>query len=318
MIKCQYYNCNKEYKKANYWYQHHLLIKHGLATKVPLSYWIINILIALIIGVLIYFIFSAEPSLYEILIGPKLRVDFYDELKEIDNKTSIIIDLTNEGGIDLHNVKAQLNVSCYDGYNKAQVYYGPETFEKPSYHIIADSEPKQIYFRNEELIKRLKNQKNVNCADSLFLIFIFSVINETSTGLDRILVFKYLEDYKSLTLETIDDYKKFNESLCWYCDYMLKVDSDEKSFIIPPKRKPHSLTGIVINSAPGPNPPFPGKTYLDYRYYGNGRISCIPCVINQLDKDFPDLKIKENWDLTENSLTISSWSKYESTKQQSC
>ena len=173
------------------------------------------------------------------LIGPKLRVDFYDELKEINNKTSIIIDLTNEGGIDLHNVKAKLNVSCYDGYNKAQVNYGPETFEKSSYHIVTNSEPKQIYFRNDELIKRLKNQKNTNCVDSLFLIFIFSVKNESSTKLDSVLVFEYLEDAKSINLKVIDDYKKFNESLCWYCDYILKINSDEKNFTIPPKRKSH-------------------------------------------------------------------------------
>ena len=223
MIKCHYQNCKKQYKKANYWYENHLLIKHGLINQTSIKYWIITLFVAFMAGGLVYFSFYAKPSWFNIINGPQLRIDFYKELKEVEGNKSIVIDLTNEGGIDLHNVKANLNIACYDGYNQDKVDYGTQTFEKPSYHILANSEPKQIYFRNEKLISRIKNQEGKSCADSVFIAVIYPLVNETPKNLTRVFIFEYTEKNKSITSETLQYYKKLSVSICWYCEYTLTV-----------------------------------------------------------------------------------------------
>lgn len=305
MIECPYQNCKKQYKSPNYWYENHLLIKHRLISQTSVRYWVITLIIAFISGGLVYFSFYAEPSWFDKIIGPQLRIDFYNELKEIEGNTSIIVDLTNQGGIDLHNIKANLNITCYDGYNQDKINYGTEIFEKPSYHILTNSEPKQIYFRNKKLISRLKNQKDVSCADSVFIIVRYPLVNETLKNVTRVFIFEYTEKNKSITSKTLQDYEKFEVPICWYCEYTLEIFSDEKDFV-EHINKTHSLYSSYIDIKPKPLLPPPTdefNTLLVYGYIGNGKISCINCVINQLDKDYPELDIKEGWNLSEKSLT---------------
>lgn len=305
MIECPCKNCRKRYKKANYWYENHLLIKHGLVNQTSIKYWVITFLIAFIAGGLVYFSFYAKPSWFDLVRGPQLRIDFYNELKNIERKPSIAMDLTNEGGIDLHNIKANLNIACHTGYNKDKIDYGTETFEKPSYHIPANSEPKQIYFRNDRLITRIKNQEGVSCADSIFIIVIYPLVNETPENLTKVFIFEYTEKNKSVTSKTLQDYKRFKVSLCWHCEYVLTILSDEKRFV-ERINKTHSFISnyVDINS----EPPLPeltaeSNTVINYFYIGNGKISCINCVIDQLDKKYPELSIKKQWNLSEKGLT---------------
>ena len=104
-------------------------------------------------------------------------------------------------------------------------------------------------------------------------------------------------------MKIYDDYNKVNEPLCWYCEYLLNVISDEGLFEEPPINKTHSFISYSINSVPEYEPPQDAKSMIKYGYVGNGKISCTNCAINQIDKYYPKFEIIKYWNLSEKSLT---------------
>jgi|GEM_PF-2038923 len=303
--------CNKKYR-SRFWFENHLLFRHGFIKHSAKTILVDIFLAGFLLPTIIYFTFYAEPSLWDHIAGPKLRIDFYDAPVRLHNDSVILVDLTNEGGIDLHNIKATFNVVCKDGYNKDKIDYGTSEFDEPSYHLLRRSPSKQIYFRNEKLIERIDNQKNVSCSDSVIEVFEFRKVNDTLMNLENVYLFKYLEKEKSIKTEEFEDYRNVTFGLCWYCDYTINITAEEGSFSKHIEKR-HTIFESSPISVQAPNPPFSGDVYYDRYYLGNGEISCIPCLIDEIVKENPRFGFLSNWGLNNAGLSYKNCTMKENT-----
>lgn len=251
---------------------------------------IIWILIPLLVAGLAIFLFHPEYSIYDLLRIPQIRIDFYETTINIEGNMTIFIDIQNIGGVDLHNVKSEMIIECSKGLNDSSIIdYGRYVFQQPSYHLLRQSEPKQIYFKNDELLERISKQKRFEslCSDAHFLIFKY--VNEGNEGpkLDLVYYAKYWKNEDKINYSIIYNFTKAIMYLCSHCKYKINIISDEKNFTKVLTRT-HILATYEIYDFPMKETD-KGRVLYDFWYVDNGEIECVSCLKNRIREEISGL-----------------------------
>lgn len=198
------------------------------------------IVAGLIVTIITFFVFYAEPSLWgTYIIGPKIHITFRENPELIGDKPSIVVDLHNNGGVDLHNIEAELAYICNGDVEPNPFLFGKAKFEKPSYHLLK-GEKNFIPFTDENLVGLMKTA-NKPCADAMMFIIDFD-----GNRLSRFQTIKYDKIKDTLDLTEIKDLNNFSAFFCLWCDTNLVIHSDEREF--PMKKKQLRLSVFDISN----------------------------------------------------------------------
>ncbi len=257
-------------------------------------------LILLFIGIISIILLLYQIGFFDSLIGYKLRIDFYQKPRIINGNESIIVDLVNEGAFDLHNLKAKLSYHCYDATKAGHDYsLGEAFFDEPSYHLLKNDKPRQIFFRDKQLIDVMDNEHNKNCSDAIFSIIAFDTNNESELKFDYLMIFRYYKETDSIISEKFESMEDFKEEyFCVTCNAKLDINTDEKNFT--------KEINLTVSSAMKPLLDYPGISMPGVSKYYYSKIfasrydfcdipntNCQGHVIDKIDKLYPEFDIKQ-------------------------
>lgn len=221
---------------------------------------IIGILLAILSIALL-----ALPTPIHYLIWGGLIIDFREDMVFEDKEPHYVkIEVINEFGRTLNDVRGEITLECFGGDFKKK----SQTFILEGYHKMLSSGSKaEFLFSPDPFFINLVNTKNRKCAEAHFLVLEYQRINETHRELKSIDLFNIFEDDFEIVREPYDNLSEekivYN---CLTCDVGINIYTAEKDFSKTEKNHKFTGGGSKIASFEIVNPIPEGFILKDYYY----------------------------------------------------
>lgn len=163
------------------------------------------------------------PDIYYFFNG-NLNIDFREDSIFTDNqgKPYVKIEVTNELGYTLENIKGTATLNCLGGYERKS-----QIFELEGGYNMLTSGGKSTYLISPDpLFVDLIKTRDYTCADVIFYRSHYEKLNESDAKLSSIESFLFFEDNGSIIRKT---YENIEESpvdyVCIICNVMVNINS---------------------------------------------------------------------------------------------